>query len=147
MATQGVTAIHKRRTLWQWLKGYTGQKYMTTALFLAIPVALLILFTIIPAVNMIIFSFQQRDQLGVNVQWVGFDNYKTLFTDMAIFQRSSTACTTLSARLYSSDLRFSSQLCYVRNKARRTVQGSYLLPLSYERRCSCAYLPEILQRR
>ena len=32
---------------------------------------------------MIIFSFQQRDQLGVNVQWVGFDNYKTLFTDMA----------------------------------------------------------------
>ena len=87
MATQGVTAIHKRRTLWQWLKGYTGQKYMTTALFLAIPVALLILFTIIPAVNMIIFSFQQRDQLGVNVQWVGFDNYKTLFTDMAdIFQ-------------------------------------------------------------
>ena len=83
MATQGVTAIHKRRTLWQWLKGYTGQKYMTTALFLAIPVALLILFTIIPAVNMIIFSFQQRDQLGVNVQWVGFDNYKTLFTDMA----------------------------------------------------------------
>jgi len=30
---------------------------------------------------MIIFSFQQRDQLGVNVQWVGFDNYKTLFTD------------------------------------------------------------------
>ena len=56
---------------------------MTTVLFLAIPVALLILFTIIPAVNMIIFSFQQRDQLGVNVQWVGFDNYKTLFTDMA----------------------------------------------------------------
>lgn len=83
MATQGVTAIQKRRTLGQWLKGYTGQKYMTTALFLAIPVALLILFTIIPAVNMIIFSFQQRDQLGVNVQWVGFDNYKTLFTDMA----------------------------------------------------------------
>ena len=51
MATQGVTAIQKRRTLWQWLKGYTGQKYMTTALFLAIPVALLILFTIIPAVR------------------------------------------------------------------------------------------------
>ena len=51
MATQGVTAIQKRRTLWQWLKGYTGQKYMTTVLFLAIPVALLILFTIIPAVT------------------------------------------------------------------------------------------------
>lgn len=114
MATQGVTAIQKRRTLWQWLKGYTGQKYMTTVLFLAIPVALLILFTIIPAVNMIIFSFQQRDQLGVNVQWVGFDNYKTLFTDMAYLSTLINACTTLSARLYSSDLHFSSQLCYAR---------------------------------
>ena len=86
MATQGVTAIQKRRTLWQWLKGYTGQKYMTTVLFLAIPVALLILFTIIPAVNMIIFSFQQRDQLGVNVQWVGFDNYlSTLINSLYYF--------------------------------------------------------------
>ena len=83
MATQGVTAVQKRRTLGQWLKGYTGQKYMTTVLFLALPVALLILFTVIPAVNMVIFSFQQRDQLGVNVQWVGFNNYKTLFTDMS----------------------------------------------------------------
>ena len=27
MATQGVTAVRKRRTLVEWLKGYTGQKY------------------------------------------------------------------------------------------------------------------------
>ena len=103
MATQGVTAIQKRRTLWQWLKGYTGQKYMTTVLFLAIPIALLILFTIIPAVNMIIFSFQQRDQLGVNVQWVGFDNYKTLFTDMAYL---STLINSLYYFVFYSRLRY-----------------------------------------
>ena len=71
----------KKRTLAQWLKGYTGQKYMTTLLFLLIPLTLLVLFTIIPAINMGIFSFQKRDQLGVNPEWVGFDNYIRLFTD------------------------------------------------------------------
>ena len=85
MANVSAPAV-KKRTLGQWLRGYTGQKYMTTILFLAIPVALLVLFTVIPAINMFIFSFQQRDQLGVNVQWVGFDNYKTLFTDMSYLQ-------------------------------------------------------------
>lgn len=73
----------RRRTLAQWLRGYTGQKYMTTFLFLLIPLVLLILFTIIPAVNMGIYSFQQRDQLGVSWDWVGFDNYARIFTDDA----------------------------------------------------------------
>lgn len=73
----------RRRTLAQWLRGYTGQKYMTTFLFLLIPLVLLILFTIIPAVNMGIYSFQQRDQLGVSWDWVGFENYARIFTDDA----------------------------------------------------------------
>lgn len=73
----------RRRTLAQWLRGYTGQKYMTTFLFLLIPLVLLILFTIIPAVNMGIYSFQQRDQLGVSWNWVGFENYARIFTDDA----------------------------------------------------------------
>lgn len=54
---------------------------MTTFLFLLIPLTLLILFTLIPAVNMGIYSFQKRDQMGVTVEWVGFDNYVRLFTD------------------------------------------------------------------
>lgn len=54
---------------------------MTTFLFLLIPLVLLILFTLIPAVNMGIYSFQKRDQMGVTVEWVGFDNYVRLFTD------------------------------------------------------------------
>ncbi len=76
----------KKRTLAQWLKGYTGQKYMVTILFLLIPLALLILFTIIPAANMVIYSFQKRDQLGVSVEWVGWDNYVRLFTDESYFK-------------------------------------------------------------
>lgn len=71
----------QKRTFLQWLKGYTGQKYITTVLFLLIPLALLILFTLIPAFNMGVYSFQKRDQLGVSVEWVGFDNYIRLFTD------------------------------------------------------------------
>ena len=38
------TAAKKKRSLMQWLKGYTGQKYTTTLLFLLIPVVLLVLF-------------------------------------------------------------------------------------------------------
>ena len=71
----------QKRTFLQWVKGYTGQKYITTVLFLLIPLALLILFTLIPAFNMGVYSFQKRDQLGVSVEWVGFDNYVRLFTD------------------------------------------------------------------
>ncbi len=71
-----------KRTLLQWIKGYTGQKYLTTFLFLLVPVVLLILFTIIPAFNMILFSFQERDELGLSAKWIGLENYKTLFTDM-----------------------------------------------------------------
>ncbi len=71
-----------RRTLLEWVKSYTGQKYLTTFLFLLVPVVLLILFTVIPAFNMILFSFQERDELGLSAKWIGFDNYKTLFTDM-----------------------------------------------------------------
>ena len=74
-------ATKQKRTFLQWVRGYTGQKYITTVLFLLIPLVLLILFTLIPALNMGIYSFQKRDQLGVSVEWVGLDNYARLFTD------------------------------------------------------------------
>ncbi len=79
--TSDSPSIKKRRTLVQWLRGYTGQKYLTTVLFLMIPLVLLLLFTIIPAFNMGVYSFQKRDQLGVSWEWVGFDNYIRIFTD------------------------------------------------------------------
>lgn len=74
-----------KRNLWQWLKGYTGQKILTTILFLMIPCALLILFTFIPAANMFVYSFQTRDQFGIDVEWVGLQNYKTVFTNPDYF--------------------------------------------------------------
>lgn len=64
----------------KWLKTYEGQKFYISVLFLLIPVVLLIVFTFVPAVNMIVYSFQSRDKYGADVSWVGFENYKTIFT-------------------------------------------------------------------
>lgn len=65
----------------EWSKTYSGQKFFTTMLFLAIPIFLLVVFTFVPAANMISYSFQERDQFGINPEFVGFDNYKVIFTD------------------------------------------------------------------
>jgi ABC-type sugar transport system permease subunit len=72
---------HKKQSFFEWCRGYTGQKYIITVLFLLVPLALLITFTFVPAANMFVYSFQSRDQFGINPEWVGFDNYKTVFTD------------------------------------------------------------------
>lgn len=85
MSKSNAAAVTGKRTFGQWLRGYTGQKYMTTALFLLIPLALLVLFTIIPFINMFVYSFQKRDQFGVDVTWVGLENYVTLFTEPTYF--------------------------------------------------------------
>lgn len=61
------------------LKDYKTQKYITTVVFMLIPFALLIIFTYIPAAKMIGYSFQERDQFGINPKFVGFDNYVTIF--------------------------------------------------------------------
>ncbi|MGN0632660.1 MAG: carbohydrate ABC transporter permease [Oscillospiraceae bacterium] len=70
-----------KRTASQWLKTYEGQKFYVSALFLLVPLVLLITFTFIPAANMIVYSFQERDQFGVDPKFVGLDNYATIFTD------------------------------------------------------------------
>lgn len=86
MSKPNAAVISGKRTFGQWLRGYTGQKYMTTILFLLIPLALLTLFTIIPFINMFVYSFQKRDQFGVDVSWVGMENYVTLFTEPTYFK-------------------------------------------------------------
>lgn len=66
-----------------WCKTYTGQKYITSVTFLLIPVILLVVFTFIPAFQLIPYSFQDRGQLstGDQIKWVGMENYKTVFSD------------------------------------------------------------------
>lgn len=69
-----------RKTFSGYMRSFSGKRMVTTVIFLAVPLALLILFTVVPAINMIIFSFQERDQLGVSAKWIGVDNYLRIFT-------------------------------------------------------------------
>ena len=55
------------------------QQLITVLVFLLIPTVLLLTFTYIPAANMFAFSLEKRDQFGVNVEFVGLQNYKTIF--------------------------------------------------------------------
>ncbi|MGN1089694.1 MAG: carbohydrate ABC transporter permease, partial [Huintestinicola sp.] len=61
------------------------EKMITVCLFLLIPTLLLVIFTYIPAAEMVKFSFEERDQFGQNVKFVGLENYKTVFTTPEYF--------------------------------------------------------------
>lgn len=74
----------KKVSFKNWIKTYEGQKFYISVLFLLIPVVLLVVFTFTPAVNMIIYSFQDRDKYGADVSWVGLENYRTVFSDAGI---------------------------------------------------------------
>ncbi len=75
----------KRRGFFAWIRSYDGKKFVTTILFLLIPLLLLIVFTYIPATNMIRYSFEERDPYGRSVQFIGLDNYETIFTNPDYF--------------------------------------------------------------
>lgn len=111
--------MRNRKTFGQWITSYTGQKYATTVLFLLIPLVLLIAFTFIPAFNMVLYSFQNRDQFGISVEWVGLQNYKTVFSSDAdyliTFKNSiyymlgsvvQLACALLLATILCSKIKF-----------------------------------------
>lgn len=71
---------NRRKSLAQWSKTYAGKKFYTSIAFLALPIVLLIMFTFIPALDMVLFSFQNRDKFGANPTFAGLSNYKTIFT-------------------------------------------------------------------
>lgn len=79
-------AIKKQKTFSEWFRSYKGQKMIITLLFMLIPLVLLVVFTYTPALNMIIYSFQDRDPYGKTVKFIGFDNYHTIFTKPEYFQ-------------------------------------------------------------
>ena len=66
-----------RKGIAQWSKTYAGKKFYTSILFLALPIILLVTFTFIPALDMVIFSFQNRDPYGTNPTYAGFSNYRS----------------------------------------------------------------------
>ena len=59
---------------------YKRQKLITIVAFLALPLTLLLVFSYLPAFNMLFYSFTQWDGFGPIDKFVGFQNYIGIFT-------------------------------------------------------------------
>ncbi|WP_424768813.1 carbohydrate ABC transporter permease [Paenibacillus sp. sgz302251] len=64
---------------------YHAQRKLILAAFLAVPLALLCLFTFYPAIRLLFQSFTDWDGISASSEWLGFDNYKEIFTNPSLF--------------------------------------------------------------
>ena len=64
---------------------YKRQKVLIGTLFLIVPLALLLVFTYLPAINMFIYSFWKWDGLGSFDKYVGLQNYIDIFSKPEYF--------------------------------------------------------------
>ncbi len=66
---------------------YKAQRRIVIVTFLTLPLVLLLLFTYYPALMLVYYSFTDWDGFGFkNIDYVGFDNYKDIFTNPEYFQ-------------------------------------------------------------
>lgn len=65
---------------------YKKQKIVITLAFLFVPVLLLITFTYIPAFSMVSYSLTDWDGISLEKNFVGFKNYRTVFSDSKYFE-------------------------------------------------------------
>jgi len=64
---------------------YRTQRLLIIIGFLAVPLALLCIFTYYPAIRMVYLSFTDYNGYSANAEWIGLDNYKTIFTNPDFF--------------------------------------------------------------
>jgi len=64
---------------------YKKQRTLMIILFLFVPLALLITFTYLPAINMLGYSFMKWNGYSPHKEWIGLANYKELFTNPQYF--------------------------------------------------------------
>lgn len=64
---------------------YNAQRKLVLVAFLAVPLALLCMFTYYPAVRLLYQSFTDWNGISASSQWLGLDNYKEIFTNPALF--------------------------------------------------------------
>ncbi|MBZ0306387.1 MAG: sugar ABC transporter permease [Anaerolineae bacterium] len=64
---------------------YKRQKVLVSILFLAVPLALLLVFTYLPAINMVSYSFTKWDGFGAIDEYVGLQNYIDIFAKPEYF--------------------------------------------------------------
>lgn len=65
--------------------GYRTQKWVIIALFSLAPLALLLIFSYLPLYNMFYYSLFNWNGFSRNMQFVGLDNYVTIFTNPDYF--------------------------------------------------------------
>ncbi|MEE4543085.1 sugar ABC transporter permease [Streptomyces sp. V4-01] len=63
-----------------------GTWWVTPWLYLLVPLALLVTFTLLPVVDMVSYSFTDWDGISPSRDYVGFANYTDLFTRPQLFQ-------------------------------------------------------------
>lgn len=64
---------------------YKAQRYGILFGFLTVPLALLLMFSVYPALALVYFSFTDWDGLGFDMRWIGLVNYKEIFSRADIF--------------------------------------------------------------
>lgn len=55
-------------------------------IFLSLPILLLVIFGILPIINLIVISFTSWNGMGTTFEWVGLDNYTTLVKNPVYWQ-------------------------------------------------------------
>ncbi len=79
------TSQQTKFSLWEWIKSDQGQRILVIVSFLIIPITLLGVFTYLPFIKMIEFSFFDMKYIGAR-EFVGFENYVEVFTREDCFQ-------------------------------------------------------------
>lgn len=83
--TDTMVAVKSSTGVRHWAHSLHGQQTIVTIVFLAAPLLLFTLFTCIPFLNMVRFSFFDMNYIGDRL-FVGFDNYADVFTRDEILQ-------------------------------------------------------------
>lgn len=64
---------------------YKNQRITIIFLFSLVPIVLLLTFAYYPVINMFRYSFTSWNGLSKNMEYIGFENYKTIFTNPEYF--------------------------------------------------------------
>lgn len=70
---------------------YQWQKRILIIGFLVVPIVLLILFSYVPLLNMVYYSFTKWNGMSPKKEWVGFDNYVRIITRPEYFKVFTTS--------------------------------------------------------
>lgn len=70
----------------QLLKIMTKNHNKQIIIFLSLPILLLVIFGILPIINLIVISFTSWNGMGTTFEWVGLDNYTTLVKNPVYWQ-------------------------------------------------------------